>query len=167
MIARRMAFALGLVGAFTASQGPEFTQQYRQRLGGALDELQRIVTRFDTDALAIGRSRTQALEELEGNPDMLVSRQGTAMRAVVARHDDLAAASRALSEAGPVTRILTMVRTADAQISTATWQAYEPAIPTTQEGLITMLLGFASIWASTLGLRGLARRLWPRARRTA
>src|SRR5918997_1279123 len=35
-IARTMAAALGLVGGVVASQGPEFAQQYRQRLGGAI-----------------------------------------------------------------------------------------------------------------------------------
>ena len=37
-------------GALTASQLPEFTQQYRQRLGGAVDELLRVVADFDADA---------------------------------------------------------------------------------------------------------------------
>lgn len=167
MIARRMAFALGLLGAFTASQGPEFTQQYRQRLGGALDELQRIVNRFDADAQAANRNRAQALSALEANPDMLVSRQGTSMRAVVNRYDDLAAASKALAEAGPMTRVVTMARTADPEISAATWQAFEPAIPTTREGLLSMLIGFVAFWAGVLGLTGLAHRLTPRTRRTA
>ena len=36
---RRLALAIGLVFAIIAAQAPEFAQQYRQRLGGALDEL--------------------------------------------------------------------------------------------------------------------------------
>ena len=42
-----VAAALGGVGA---SQLPEFAQQYRQRLGGALEELTRIVAEFDASA---------------------------------------------------------------------------------------------------------------------
>ena len=37
-------------GALTASQLPEFAQQYRQRLGGALEELRQVVADFDADA---------------------------------------------------------------------------------------------------------------------
>jgi len=43
MIFNRIAFALALFAAVLGSQFPEFAQQYRQRLGGALDELDRIV----------------------------------------------------------------------------------------------------------------------------
>ncbi len=38
-----VAFVIGLLLGFALSQTPEFAQQYSQRLGGALDELQRIV----------------------------------------------------------------------------------------------------------------------------
>ena len=38
-----VAFVIGLLLGFALSQTPEFAQQYRQRLGGAIDELQRIV----------------------------------------------------------------------------------------------------------------------------
>ena len=70
-IVRIAAFALGLLGAVTASQGPEFAQQYRQRLGGSIDELHRIVARFDADAAANGETRERAIGRLRGNPDDL------------------------------------------------------------------------------------------------
>ena len=50
MFTRRLAVAIGLLFALIGAQGPEFSQQYRQRLGGALDELSRIVAEFDADA---------------------------------------------------------------------------------------------------------------------
>jgi hypothetical protein len=40
---RRLALAIALIAGLLGSQGPEFAQQYRQRIGGALDELKRIV----------------------------------------------------------------------------------------------------------------------------
>jgi Protein of unknown function (DUF2937) len=36
-------------GRLIGSQGPEFAQQCRQRLGGALEELNRIVSEFDAE----------------------------------------------------------------------------------------------------------------------
>ena len=43
MILRRFALMFGLFCGVAASQLPEFAQQYRQRLGGALDELTALV----------------------------------------------------------------------------------------------------------------------------
>ena len=88
-IARTMAVAMGLFGGVAASQGPEFAQQYRQRLGGAIDELRRVVQRFDTVAVASGHSREVAIDRLSTNPDGLVSRQGAAMRGHVERLERL------------------------------------------------------------------------------
>ena len=62
MIGRMLTGATVLVAAVTTSQLPEFAQQYRQRLGGAVDELRTIVQRFDADAQAAGMDRTQALD---------------------------------------------------------------------------------------------------------
>ena len=50
MFARRLALAIAVLAELIGSQGPEFTQQYRQRLGGALEELNRIVAEFDAEA---------------------------------------------------------------------------------------------------------------------
>ena len=36
-IARTTAVTLGLFGGVAASHGPQFAQQYRKRLGGAID----------------------------------------------------------------------------------------------------------------------------------
>ena len=49
MLARRLALAIALLAGLIGSQGPEFAQQYRQRLGGALEELNRIVSEFDAE----------------------------------------------------------------------------------------------------------------------
>ena len=46
-IVRIVAVGCGLFGGIVASQGPEFSQQYRQRLGGAIDELKQVIARFD------------------------------------------------------------------------------------------------------------------------
>ena len=50
MFAHRLALAIAVLAGLIGSQGPEFTQQYRQRLGGALEELNRIVAEFDAEA---------------------------------------------------------------------------------------------------------------------
>ncbi|MEF2547859.1 DUF2937 family protein [Aurantimonas sp. E1-2-R+4] len=73
MIAR--VFAALLTGT-VFSQSVEFTQQYLQRLGGAVDEIEMVVARFDAGAARAGVSRDAALKRLRGNSDPLAARQG-------------------------------------------------------------------------------------------
>ena len=69
MLARRLALAIALVAAFVGSQGPEFAQQYRQRLGGALDEVRRSVVQFDAEAVSQGLTPAEGVRRLEASGD--------------------------------------------------------------------------------------------------
>src|SRR5918998_4782546 len=135
-IARTMAVALGLFGGVAASQGPEFAQQYRQRLGGAIDELRRVVQRFEADAGANGHSREGAIDRLKTNPDNLVSRQGDAMRGNVERLERLERHRQAFVEAGPFQRLWVTARDGDLDLMEATYRDFEAAVPATQEGVV-------------------------------
>ncbi|MFD0935175.1 DUF2937 family protein, partial [Methylobacterium trifolii] len=72
-VIRTLGLALGLLGGGLAAQGPEFAQQYAQRLGGAVDELRREIATLEADAKATGNTRDGAVERLRGNPDGLVA----------------------------------------------------------------------------------------------
>ena len=54
MIARALALLGGLAGGVSLSQFPEYSQQYIQRLAGAVDELTLFVEGFDADATSVG-----------------------------------------------------------------------------------------------------------------
>ena len=43
MLARTLSLAVGLMGGIALSQAGEVAQEYREGLGGAVDELSRIV----------------------------------------------------------------------------------------------------------------------------
>lgn len=159
-IARTMAVAVGLLGGVAASQGPEFAQQYRQRLGGAIDELRRVTQRFDADAGANGQSRETAVDRLRTNPDNLVSRQGHAMRANIERLDRLERHRQAFVEAGPFQRLVVTARDADIDLMRAAYRDFEPAVPATQEGVVAAGAGFAGGWGITLLIGGMIRRLF-------
>jgi hypothetical protein len=166
LVARTIAMGLGLLGGVIASQGPEFGQQYRQRLGGAVDELRRVVERFEADARQGGEGRDVALGRLRANPDRLVRRQGDAMHANIDRLARLEGQQRRLSEAGPFRRLTIMATEADPAIAQAAYRDYEPAVPTTTEGLVTAGIGFSLVWLGSLFVAHLARhwRLRPRVR---
>lgn len=164
-IVRIIAFGFGLMGGVTASQGPEFSQQYRQRLGGAIDELQRVIARFDADAQANGEARDNAIARLRSNPDDLVSRQGVAMQANVERLGRLQAHREAMMQAGSFSRIALMVRDGDRDLMGAAYRDFEPAMPVTEEGLLSTAVGFIAIWGGVLLFAGFLRSFRrPRAR---
>lgn len=163
-ITRIVAFGLGLLGGVAASQGPEFSQQYRQRLGGTVDELRRVVERFDTDARAQGETPESAIARLRANADDLASRQGAAMQANVERLRRLEAHRQAMIEAGPFERIALMVRDGDGDVMEAAYRDFEPAVPVTEEGLLSTAVGFIAVWGGILLLSGFIRSLMRRPR---
>lgn len=165
MIGRIFAVAMGLFSAIAASQTPEFAQQYRQRLGGAIDELRRVVATFDENARAEGLSRDQAIERLAKDPDPLVRRQATATEEVVARLARLERQREDFAQAGPFRRVLIFIREGDPGLVRATYLDYEPAVPTTTEGAVTAGAGFLAGWGIILFLARMFARLSPWRRR--
>ena len=164
-IARIIAFGLGLLGGVAASQGPEYSQQYRQRLGGAVDELRRVITHFDADSAAHGETQESAIARLRSNPDDLVSRQGVAMQGNVERLSRLQTHREAMMQAGPFARIALMVRDGDRDVMEAAYRDFEPAVPVTEEGLLSTAIGFIAVWGGILLLAGFLRSFRRRPRR--
>lgn len=141
MIARTLAMAVGLLGATTVSQLPEFTQQYRQRLGGAIDELRVVVERFDRDAGAAGLTREDALRRMD-NGDPFLRRRGVSEVEAKARLDTLQRQQQAMREAGPAERIVVFLQERDPLLSERTLADFEPAMPVTTEGFAAAAAGF-------------------------
>ncbi|MGO4573516.1 DUF2937 family protein [Microvirga sp. 2TAF3] len=158
-IVRIVAFGFGLLGGVLASQGPEFSQQYRQRLGGAIDELNKVLQRFDADAQVNGETQATAIARLRGNPDNLVSRQGVAMQANTERLTRLQAHRQTMLEAGPFMRVALMVRDGDVDVMEAAYRDFEPAVPVTEEGILAAAAGFIALWGGFLLLAGFLRSL--------
>ena len=78
-----------LVGCAVFSQAPEFAQQYRQRIGGAVDELKTVVTDFDKDAAGSEMSRGEALSALLDSAEKFTHERGLSMGRNVERFSQL------------------------------------------------------------------------------
>ncbi|TDR89903.1 DUF2937 family protein [Enterovirga rhinocerotis] len=165
MIGRILALVIGLFSGLAGAQMPEFAQQYRQRLGGAIDELRRVVVRFDDTAQAHGLTREAALKRLGEDASPVVQGQARATEEVIARLARLEDQKRKFAEEGSFGRLVTFVREADPGLARATYLDYEPAWPATQEGLIMGGAGFATGWGLLIFLSRIARRLNPFRRR--
>jgi hypothetical protein len=141
---RILALAGGIAGAVALSQFPEFSQQYVQRLSGAVDELRAVTFAFDTTARVAGLSREEALDKMGGS-DFTDSLRDD-MRARIYRYERLNADYQALAAAAPLERLARFYRIRDADLARRTWDDYQPAVPVTAEGLTSAGIGFAGGW---------------------
>jgi hypothetical protein len=147
---------LCVVGAVLFSQGPEFMQQYPQRLGGHLDEARRQLGIFQHTAAQAGLSLDQFIAQTGANTDPSVARLGGVMSDAVSRVTSLQAAHDSLLHAAIWERPFVFVRHLDVGIASATGNVYQPAVPTTIEGLVYATTGMLLVLAIYhLGLKRL------------
>ncbi len=149
MVVRRLALAIGLLCALVGSQLPEFAQQYRQRLGGALDELNRMIAQFDSEAASQSLTREQGVDRLKSNPDALAQQRGEAVNQGVDRARRLARQQEAFQSGGPVTRLVALVENFDANTATQAVRDYEPAVPITFEDFVVAGIALVLGWSAT------------------
>lgn len=161
MILRSLTLAGGLAGAAATSQFPEFSQQYLQRLGGAVDELSLVVADFDASATAAGLNRDAALAQMKGT-DFLERRRADMTR-TIDRYTGLQSDLSALQGEGPFMRAYYLPKFSDPAIARAAWEVYQPAVPLNFAGVSFGALGLLS----GLALMAVILRLlkWPFRRR--
>ncbi len=161
MLLRRLALAVGLACGLIGTQAPEFAQQYRQRLAGAVDELTRVVATFDAEAHDKGLAPEAAIRRLEDNPDKLARERGRDMTDDKARLDRLKDALAAYTSGGPVQRLFATLETFDATTARRAWNDFQPAVPTTLEAFVVGGVAWAIGWLAA------HLTLWPVRRRAA
>lgn len=148
---RLICLAGAVIGAAGISQVPEFSQQYAQRLGGAIDELSAIIERFDEDAAASGLSREEGLGRYRISPDAFLIDRGASMEVVFERHEQLVTQRQALDTATPLERLPALTRYFDTDVGAAALDEFNPAIPITLEGLAYaaggLMLGYVFVWS--------------------
>jgi len=132
---------LCVLGAVLLSQGPEFMQQYLQRLGGHLNESQRQLVSYQDAASKAGVTLSQFIDQTKANAGPGISHLGKVMSRASDRSISLQAAYDALHNASPWGRPFAFTRHLDLDIARNTWAAYKPAVPVTTEGLLYALSG--------------------------
>ncbi|MGX9355530.1 DUF2937 family protein [Roseobacteraceae bacterium S113] len=140
MIARAVTMVAGLSGAAGFSQFPEYSQQYVQRLGGAVDALAEVVADFDRSAESAGLTRQVALEQMAGTE--FLERRRADMTRTIARSEKLSEDLAKVEAAGPFTRAYYAARFTDRDVGAAALEAFKPAVPLTLEGILFAIAGF-------------------------
>lgn len=156
MFARALAVVAGLSGAAGVSQFPEYSQQYMQRLGGAVDELSRFMDDFDADAGRFELSREAALVDLAQGGQMGVARAESMVK-TIERHARLSSDLEQMQGLGPFSRARYAARFTDGELAGRVWENYKPALPVTFEGIVFAAIGFLGGLALLSGLIYLLR----------
>jgi hypothetical protein len=167
LLLRRFALAVGILCGVIGTQGPEFAQQYRQRLAGAVDELSRVVAAFDAEARDKQLMPEEAIARLETNGDPLARERGADMTYDKSRLLRLEAALAAYTDRAPVGRLIGVVENFDATTAGRAWSDFQPAIPTTLEALIVGIFALVLAWGATHIVIWPARRHFARRRALA
>jgi len=158
-----VALACGVAGALCLSQAPEFSQQYRQRLGGALDELARVAVDFDADAAKNGLTREQALAVYQASDQQFLKDRGVRMASVLGRMELLSAQARWFETLPPLARPVALARGYDEALTSGAWRDYRPGLPLTVDGAVWAGAGFLAA-AGLFGLASMPFARWKRRR---
>lgn len=159
---------LCVLGAVVFSQAPEFMQQYLQRLGGHLDEARRQLRQFQLAAEQSGLTLDRLIAQTSSNSDAAVAKLGAVMTNASTRVDTLESAQTALLNASLWSRPFVFLEHIDSSIARATWAIFQPAVPTTAEGLVYALCGMlVFIGIYHLGIKAPIVRLQARRARPA
>ncbi|GAB4363501.1 MAG: hypothetical protein Kow0026_28060 [Oricola sp.] len=165
LIARTVLIASGVAGGIVMSQAPEFAQQYRQRLGGALQELQVIVADFDADARRSDLSRAEALAAYRASADEFLRDRGVSIARTISRYESLQRQAARFAAWPEAAQPALLVGESDAELIAGAWADFRPGVPVTVTGavwaIIGCLLGLLLVQggrAAGRGLSGAARR---------
>lgn len=143
---RIFALISALVAGTLVSQSPEFTQQYSQRLGGAIDELQKVIDDFEVDARNNGLTLQEAFEQYSSSTEQFLRDRGESMGRVFDRLDRLTNQAVSLENTNSLLKPLQILRSPDQDIVQNAWEDFKPAIPVTLEGLLYAGVGFFAGW---------------------
>ena len=141
-IKKAIYLTVAILGAVAMSQFPEFQQQYKQRMGGTLDELNRQVLALDGRAADAGLDRYDYIRRFLESPDAAVKSEGEHLSDMLGRQLRVRQAIDEMDNAKEVMLLITVLFHLDLPTAQATFDNYKPAIPITISGGFHALAGF-------------------------
>lgn len=139
-----------VAGAFLFSQFPLFMQYYTHQLIGHVAELQWQVSTMRHSASMVGKSLDQYISKFSSHADSDFSLQGKMMQQTLDRWHHFSEGLQGMQQATVWEKPFLFLKNFDLSIATTTFEAYQPAIPTSLEGgiyaLLGLMAGFSFFW---------------------
>jgi hypothetical protein len=139
---RRLSLALAILAGLVLSQSPDYFRQYRQRLGGALNEAAAENAAFEADCNRSGLTRDQGVGRLLGDSDPLVREKGFRMRLAPARLTGLREQAEDFASSRPAVQVSGFVLHFDSEVARGAFDDFKIALPPSNGGLIAGGIGF-------------------------
>ena len=148
-----------VVGVVAAGCVPSFIAQYRQRVGGRLDQVLQDIAPFQqiADQFHHG-SLKELIQHHLASIDPTFHDEGAALQAMVDSAEKLRLALQALNT-DLYHQLVYLLTKPDPQIARATWEIFSPSFNLTAESVIFALLVGVAIWLVFLGVWMLFARL--------
>jgi len=159
-----------LAAVVLASCVPSFIAQYRQRLGGRLDQVRSDLAPFQTIAdHNFGGNLQKLIDYHLASQDSTFHQEGVAIQSMVDAVARLQDALQGLN-ADLIHQCLYLVGNSDYGLMQSTWGVYQPAFTLTLDGILFALalgvivwLLFLGVWhGTTAAVRGSRRRAYQR-----
>lgn len=165
-----MAFIRGIldriilvIGVVAAGCIPSFIAQYRQRVGGRLDQVLQDIAPFQAIANQFHHGSLQELIKYHlDSADRTFHDEGAALQGMVDSAEQLRQALLALNT-DLFHQLVYMLTKADPLIARATWEIFSPAFNVTPESVIFAIIVGVAIWLVFLAVwMSIARlaRIW-------
>lgn len=161
-----MAFIRGIldriilvIGVVAAGCIPSFIAQYRQRVGGRLDQVLQDLAPFQAIADQFHHGSLQELIQHHlASVDSTFHDEGTALQAMVDSAEQLRQALQALNT-DLFHQLVYLLAKADPLIARATWEIFSPSFNLTAESVVFALIVGVAIWLVFLAVWILFERL--------
>lgn len=161
-----MAFIRGILdriilvaGVVAAGCIPSFIAQYRQRVGGRLDQVLQDIAPFQAIADQFHHgSLTELIQHHLASIDVTFHDEGAALQAMVDSAEKLRLAVQALNT-DLFHQLIYLLTGADTSIARATWEIFSPSFNLTVESVVFAFVVGISIWLVFIGIWILFARL--------
>ena len=122
----RDIFLIGFVlaGLLAASQIPGYVQEYEQRLGGARDEVTRLLSEFSAIAARSGQDLASYAALLGDNDNPSISATGQEIMRLSERETEIVIHAEEIAGSSRFMKPVILARHGDREIMAATWNSY-------------------------------------------
>jgi hypothetical protein len=148
-----------VTGVVAAGCIPSFIAQYRQRVGGQLDQVLQDMAPFQTIANQVHHGSLQELINYHlASTDQTFHDEGTALQTMVDSAEQLRQALAALNT-DLFHQLIYMLTKADPHIARAAWDIFAPAFNLTPQSVVFAIIVGVGVWLVFLAVWTLIARL--------